>query len=214
MKLNPYHVFFFVLHLAILVNACQPQQWSSHPLPDDAVVLALGDSLTVGVGAEAEDSYPSQLAELTGWRVISEAVSGHKSSDLLSRLESALDRPRIDLILLLIGGNDFLKKRPEAETRRNIRNIIRTIQAKHIPVVMIAVPKPGILLRPHPLYEEIAEELQVPVIKDLLAELLSDRSLHSDAVHLNAQGYRRLAQGVAEHLVAFGFLREIKNQAR
>lgn len=95
-------------------------------------MLALGDSLTFGYGANPGESYPAQLQKLTGWSVVNGGVSGDTSAQALSRLPALLAR-KPKLVIVGIGGNDFLRKVPEEQTRANIAKIIETVRRKTSP---------------------------------------------------------------------------------
>ena len=180
-------------------------------LPAGSTILALGDSLTAGYGADAEAAYPAVLASLTGWQIINGGVSGNTSAQALARLP-ALMRRQPQLVLVSIGGNDFLRKVPEADTRSNIRQIVQQIKAAGVPAVLVAVPyfTTGALfgrLSEHPMYEELAAELNVPIFKGAWAEVLGDKKLKSDQIHANAQGYRVFAEKMWAFLKQQGFAR-------
>ena len=170
-------------------------------------ILALGDSLTAGFGAPKGVDYPAQLAQLVGRKVINGGVSGDTSAQALARLPDLLaQRPK--LVVVSIGGNDFLQRQPESGTRENIRKMVADIRATGVPAVLVAIPHftTGALLgvvSEHPLYAELADELDVPLLQGAWAEILGDKDLKSDAVHANAAGYRLFA----ERLV--GFLRKL-----
>ena len=113
--------------LAAALTACS--KTAPHAaLPEGSTILALGDSLTAGYGADAAAAYPAVLAGLTGWQIINGGVSGNTSAQALARLP-ALMRRQPQLVLVSIGGNDFLRKVPEADTRSNIRQIVQQIKA-------------------------------------------------------------------------------------
>jgi lysophospholipase L1-like esterase len=65
-------------------------------------------------------------------------------------------------------------------------------------VILIGVPNFNLLMETHPLYEELADNLSVPFDGEIIEHLLSSRSLKSDQIHPNAQGYRLLAEAVAK----------------
>ncbi|PJK09624.1 arylesterase [Lysobacteraceae bacterium NML95-0200] len=201
--------FFALAASLLLLAACGDNRPRQQPLPASATVLALGDSLTAGVGASESGAYPAQLARLTGWQVINGGVSGDTSAQALARLPELL-RQKPDLVLVSIGGNDFLRRLPEANTRANISQIITTVQAENIPVVLIAVPQLSVgalfgSLSDSPLYQTLAKQHQVPLMEDGWSQILSDKSLKSDQIHANAEGYRLFAEKMAEFLRREGF---------
>jgi len=173
-----------------------------------STVLALGDSLTFGTGAATEAAYPVKLAELSGWRVLNAGVPGDTSALARERLPALLAEHAPKLVLLSIGGNDFLRQVPETETRLHIGAMLGAIRATGAQVVLIAVPRPTVaaaLLRSlddHPLYEALAEERRVPLFAAGWAKVLSDPRLKADQIHANAAGYERFASEL------HGFLRE------
>ena len=63
-------------------------------------------------------------------------------------------------------------------------------------VVMVAVPKPGLLLSPAPLYERVATATGVPIHIDSLVDILQYPANKSDAVHPNSTGYRQMAEDI------------------
>ena len=195
---------------ALLLAACA--RGAKHSaLPRGATVLALGDSLTYGYGAPPEAAYPRKLAELTGWQLINGGVSGDTSQQALARLP-ALMKQSPKLVLLGIGGNDFLRRVAEAETRRHIGSTIAAVQAAGVPLVLIAEPQPSLgalvgSLSDHPLYADLAEKYRVPLFVDGWSRILSDGALKSDAIHANAEGYALFAERLAAFLQKQGFWR-------
>ena len=171
-------------------------------------MLALGDSLTFGSGAAPEAAYPVRLAEVTGWKMVNAGVPADTSAKARERLPQLLAEHGPKLVLLSIGGNDFLRQVPEVETRTNITAMLDEIRAAGAQPVLIAVPRPAVMaallrsLEDHPLYEALAEERRVPLFAAGWAEVLSDPALKSDQIHANAAGYERFARRL------HGFLRE------
>ncbi|MFO7809387.1 GDSL-type esterase/lipase family protein [Guyparkeria sp.] len=169
-------------------------------LPRDATILAFGDSLTEGVGAPAGAAYPEQLARLTGWTVINAGVAGETTADGLARLPEALEAHAPDLMILLMGGNDVLRNQDLAGAKRNLDQMISQAQAKGVVVVLVGVPEKSLFSQSATLYEALEEERGVVLVDDLVASLLRRPAYKSDAVHLNAEGYRSMAERLAEIL--------------
>jgi acyl-CoA hydrolase len=177
-------------------------------IPAGSTVLALGDSLTFGTGAAGGEAYPARLAGLTGWNVVNAGVPGNTSAQARQRLPSLLAEHAPKLVLLSIGGNDFLRQVPEGETRADLAAMLDEIRAAGAQPVLIAVPKPALIaallgsLDDHPLYEALAQERRLPLHAAGWAKVLSDPGLKADRIHANAAGYERFARDL------HGFLRE------
>jgi len=187
---------------AALLAACGRKPSRARVVAAGSTVLALGDSLTYGTGATPETAYPAVLAAATGWQVVNAGIPGHTAAQALERLPGLLEEHRPALVLLSIGGNDFLRRQPEDATRSAIVRICEQAQAAGAQVMLIAVPRPSLAARftgsldDHPMYEAIAGQLKLPLHARGWAEVLQDDSLRADAIHANAAGYRRFAEGL------------------
>ena len=165
------------LAAAIGMTGCDSEPMQT-ALPAGSTVIALGDSLTYGYGANTETAYPTVLAELSKWRVINAGVNGDTSADVLTRVNEITEQSP-DLVLLGVGGNDVLQRiAPD------------TLQSKNINVVLIAEPH----LSTSALYS------------DGWSIVLSDDALKSDRIHASAAGYRQFAEGLHGYLKDEGWV--------
>jgi lysophospholipase L1-like esterase len=176
------------------------------PLAPDAVVLAFGDSLTYGTGASEADSYPAQLEGLIGRTVVRAGVPGEVSAQALARLPALLEAHRPQLLILCIGGNDFLRNLGKAQVEANVRRMIFLAQERGAGVLLIGTPEKGLLLSPPAFYADLAKQFRIPYEGKVIAEILRKSELKSDPIHPNARGYRLIAERVAELLRASGAL--------
>lgn len=166
-------------------------------LTSSSVVLAFGDSLTFGVGAEPHESYPVLLSRILGCRVINAGVSGELSDEGLQRLPGLLDQHRPKLLILCHGGNDLLAKNDEVSIKANLSAMIKLAKDQDMDVILIGVPKPGLILRSPGFYQELADQYRIPYDAKTIPKIVSSPSLKSDYVHPNAAGYQRMAESIA-----------------
>jgi acyl-CoA thioesterase-1 len=199
----------FAAAAALALPACGRKQRLAAIAPG-ATVLALGDSITFGTGASPDASYPAVLARLTGWNVVNAGVPGDTSAAALARLPELLQQHAPSLVLVSIGGNDFLRRLPVAETRANVRAICQQAAATGAQVLLVTIPELSALaamarsLADHALYGEIAGELKIPLHAGGWAKVLADPALRSDAIHANERGYEVFARGLAQRLAELG----------
>lgn len=188
-----------LLALVVLLAACgEPERL--RPLTAGDVVLAFGDSLTVGIGTAPEHSYPAVLDGMLPATVVGSGVSGETTAQGLARLPAVLERYRPRLLILLEGGNDILRSVPATQTRDNLAAMIELAQQRGIDVVLLGVPEKKLFSSAAPFYAELAQRYDLVFVEDLVSDLLRSPGRKSDAIHLNAAGYRALAEGVAELL--------------
>jgi acyl-CoA thioesterase-1 len=166
-------------------------------LANNATILAFGDSLTYGTGAEQTESYPAVLEQVIGRRVVNAGIPGEVTAHGLSRLPAVLEKEKPALMIICHGGNDLLRRLNQQQAANNLRNMIRLAQERRVAVVLIAVPAPGISLSPPHMYREIAKDLAIPLEEKTISAVLADGSLRSDYIHPNAAGYRHITEALA-----------------
>jgi acyl-CoA thioesterase-1 len=194
----------------VLLAACgKPKE---QVVPPGSHVLALGDSLTEGVGVTREEAWPSLLASKTGWVVTNGGVSGDTSAGALQRLPHLLEDQPV-LVLVTLGGNDMLRHNPQAETIANLGKIIEMVRAQGAKPVLLATPNPSLMgavfqhLTAADFYQQVADAQKVPLIRDALSSVLSDPQLKVDQLHPNAAGHALLAEKIFKELESIGYAR-------
>ncbi len=191
--------------VALLAAACGEAPRLA-PLAPDAVVLAFGDSLTYGTGAREAESYPAQLERLIGRKVVGAGVPGEVSAQALRRLPEALDEHRPQLLVLCIGGNDFLRNLGKAQAAANVQTMVAVAKQRGIDVLLVGTPEKGLTVTPPAFFAEIAEQHRIPYEGSVIGEILRDSELKSDAIHPNARGYRLIAERIAALMQKAGAL--------
>lgn len=195
----------------LALAACgRSQKWPA--LPVGSVVLALGDSVTFGTGAAPGQDWPTLLAAMTGWRIVNAGVPGDTAEAARQRIAPLLEEHRPALVMVELGGNDFIHRRAQKLVKEDLRQIIQTIRASGASIVLVAVPELSLLgavtRRPDdaPIYAELAREEKLPLIAEVFAEILSRPELCADQIHPNAKGYRQMADGFSAALKKTGLL--------
>src|SRR5688572_32919265 len=134
-------VYSLITALAVMLAACGDKSPTLPKLAANDVVVAFGDSLTYGTGADESESYPTVLGQLIGRTVVRAGVPGEVTAQGLARLQPVVDEHNPRLVILCLGGNDMLRQVRDAEITQNLRSIIKTLQGKKIAGVLIGVPK-------------------------------------------------------------------------
>lgn len=161
-------------------------------------IVCFGDSITAGVGRGDAPSYPDLLEGALGVPVVNAGRPGDTSGSALQRLDtlSGLDPW---LVIIELGGNDILRRIPVETTEANLRRIVEHVLGLEAVPLLIEVHGPfgG---RYEDVFDRLEDRYGVPVLRQVLPDILIDPSLKADNVHPNAEGYRRLADAVARQV--------------
>ena len=210
--LSPSRSWFILVCLVLLSSACGKQPQYAN-LPAKSTVVILGDSLTHGTGANKGEGYASILATNTGWNIINAGVPGNTSLNGLERMPAILQEHEIDLLIIELGGNDFLQRLPEQETVNNLKAILAQAKAKRIQTILLAVPEFSPMgaafgnLSDHALYAKLAQESDIPLIENVFTDVLATNALKADSIHPNAEGYVMVEANLRQSLIKLGFLK-------
>jgi lysophospholipase L1-like esterase len=199
--------------LFLLLMACGGTPPPQCQLPPDGTVLAIGDSITRGYGADGH-GYAEQLQVLLQGSAGRERVSvlnlgidGERSAGLLERLDEVLVSHRPSVVLITSGGNDLLRRVDAEEIRQNLRAAAGKVRAAGAWPVLFAVPQPSLAAAAgfgsdHPLFEELAATGGLTVIPDAVEEALSREEWRADRIHPNRLGYAVMAEAALGALSA------------
>lgn len=174
-------------------------------------VLAFGDSVTYGTGAAPGEDWPSLLAQKTGWKIVNAGIPGDTARNGKGRIQALLDEHRPALVILEIGGNDFLRRVAPTAVKEDIRQLIKTSLLAGAQVALVAVPELSVMgiVAGKPsdasIYAELADEEKVQLVPDVFSDTLSRPELCADRIHPNARGYQHMATGIHTRLQQLGW---------
>jgi acyl-CoA thioesterase-1 len=153
------------------------------------VIVAFGDSLTAGYGADPGRSYPDDL---------------QRDLDGLARVATVIaHKPRI--VILEFGGNDGLRGIPIEAARANLDQMMARLAAAHIRILLAGITLPPNYgqdyIRPfQAMYHDLGVKYHVPVIPFLLAGVFERHLFQADGIHPTAEGYALVADTVLRYL--------------
>jgi acyl-CoA thioesterase-1 len=172
--------------------------------PRPSVIVALGDSLTAGLGLPQSEAFPAQLEAALKARghdvtVIDAGVSGDTAAAALLRLDWALPDDA-DAVIVELGGNDALQGVPPEGTKAALEKIIERVQAKGLPVLLAGQEAPRNMGKDYveafaALYGDLAERYDVVFYQFFLeGAALNDGMMQDDGIHPNAKGVARIVE--------------------
>ncbi len=209
---NLLRILLFIAKLCVLFACSRAPKMAG--VAKGSVVLAFGDSVTYGTGAQPGEDWPTLLAAKTGWQIVNAGIPGDTAQNGKDRIAALLDQHRPALVIVEIGGNDFLRRRSQAEVKEDLRRILATIRDSGAEAVLVAVPEFSMFAvvaeKPSDaaLYAELGKEEKIPVIAGVFSGVLSQTELRADTIHPNAKGYRVMAAGLFAELKKIGLYRD------
>jgi len=173
-------------------------------------VVFLGDSLTAGLGVDADQAFPAVVAEMLHREghpidAVNAGVSGDTTAGGLRRLDWLL-RQKPDVVAVGLGGNDGLRGLELKASEENLRQIVRKSKDAGARVLLL-----GMLMPPNygpeytagfrDVYPRVAKESGAELVPFLLEGVGGDPRLNQpDGIHPTAEGHRIVAGNVLPHL--------------
>jgi len=158
-------------------------------------IVAFGDSLVEGVGSTRGNDFVSVLSRSVGEPIINLGVAGDTTEDGIVRLSEVIElEPRITILLL--GGNDFLRRISRDETFANLESIITRLQSSGSLVVLLGV-RGGVLTDGYAReYKALARKTGSVYVENVLDGIFGNAQLMADGIHPNDDGYKIIADKV------------------
>lgn len=160
-------------------------------------VIAFGDSLTAGYGAQAGEDYPSRVSAATGVAVINAGVSGDTTEMALARVDKDVLARDPRIVIVGLGGNDFLQSTSIATTEQNLRAIVEKIESAGASVILLGFRFPSVNADYEGMYKRVANDERCLLVPNVLSGILTHPELKSDEIHPNARGYQLMADRIA-----------------
>lgn len=184
-----------------LVGLCVWRQFIYWPVtnkhPSGTTIIAFGDSLTYGTGAERGQDYPSQLAKISGHDIINAGAPGETTADAMRRLDRDVLQHDPRIVIVLLGGNDFLQRSPMQQAFANLDTIVQKIQETGALVVLVGMK--GLIPFMDSYsgeYKRVAKARGAVYVPNVLSGIIDSPKLKGDQVHPNGAGYKIIAERI------------------
>jgi acyl-CoA thioesterase-1 len=182
------------------------------------VVVALGDSLTAGLGVAADEAFPARLearlrSEGYAYRVVNAGVSGDTTAGGLRRVDWVL-RASPEVVIVALGANDGLRGQSPPATRANLEHIVARLKAAGVRVLLVGMRLPpnygGDYTREfEAVFPDVARRAKIALMPFLLDGVAGVPRLNqADGIHPTAAGQ----QVIADHL--WPYLRPLLRPAK
>jgi len=173
------------------------------------VIVAFGDSLTAGFGADTGKSYPDFLQQELDrrglrYRVANAGISGETTTDALERLGSVIAIKPV-VVIVEFGGNDGLRGLPLSTTRSNLDQIVGGLKNSGAQVLLAGMTLPPnygpeYIAAFQRVYSDLAAKYKVALIPFLLEGVAGTSRMQRDGLHPTADGNRLVAATVMRYL--------------
>ena len=158
-------------------------------------IIAFGDSLVEGVGASPGRDLVSVLSRRIGVPIVNAGRSGDTTGSALTRLDTSVLSRRPRIVIVLLGGNDMMRRVPQARMFENLETITTRIRARGSAVILVSV-EVGFGGADGRAFEALAERTSSALVRDILNGIFGRQALMSDGIHPNDRGYEIMADRI------------------
>jgi acyl-CoA thioesterase-1 len=204
-------MFLVVGCLAATFPAARPAAAADKPV----TIVALGDSLTAGLGLAASNGFPAKLQKALAAKgiaatIVDAGVSGDTASGGLARLAWSVP-DNTEGVILELGANDALRGLDPAVPRAALDAILRQLTERGIPVLLCGMLSPPNLGADYArafnaIYPTLAKTYDTVFYPFFLEGVVANRKLmQGDGLHPTAAGVDAIVANVlpkVEELIA------------
>jgi len=166
-------------------------------LPRDNAVFVLGDSISAGVGASKEGTWPQLLSARLNLSVSNLAQPGATLADGASQARAIPKDPAI--VLVELGGNDLLGGAAPERFGTDLRSLLATLMSRDHRLLMFELPLLPFQNAFGRIQREACKEYGVTLVpRSILAGAIALPGHASDGLHLSAQGHSWLAARMSD----------------
>jgi acyl-CoA thioesterase I len=160
-------------------------------------VLVFGDSLSAGYGIRSAEAWPSLLGERlrtqkSDYALVNASLSGETTAGGRTRLPTALQQHRPQVVIIALGANDGLRGLSLDAMRSNLKAMIDAAQAARSRVLLVGMEMPpnygpDYTRKFRAVYGELARDTKVALVPFLLDGFAEKRDLfQADGIHPTA----------------------------
>lgn len=190
------NVFLWLLFIIVFFGIFSLLPLHTEAQTPSVTIVALGDSLTSGVGATSGNDWVSLVSRWSNVPIINEGRGGDTTAEGLSRLNSTILSHNPNVVIVFLGGNDILQNVPREQTLSNLGEIIDVIKAYGSEVILVGTHGEIFFSDREQDFRNLANEKDVDYVPSVLRDILGRPSLMSGNLHPNDRGYRIIAERI------------------
>lgn len=206
--------------VAAVIVACSPSSPQETPQPSTSndeiayagTIVAMGDSLTAGLGVPEDQAYPAQLGRRLAddghrYKVVNAGVSGETSSGALSRVQWVIESLDPDIVILETGANDGLRGIDPKLLESNLNQLVVTLKNHNIIVVLAGMQMlpnlgPEYIEAFATIYPGVARTHGVIFMPFFLEGVAGQGQWNqADKIHPTAEGYTRIVANLYPYVM-------------
>jgi acyl-CoA thioesterase-1 len=187
-----------IVSICLLLFAC-PALAANRP-----VLVCFGDSITAGYGLYPGQTFPDMLQRDLdnlgyNYKVENQGTSGATTKDAVATVNSIL-LIHPDVVIVEFGGNDGLRGLPPAQTRRNLDQVLTTLEKAHIKILLAGITLPpnygaDYIKSFEQVFRDLAARHHVAFVPMIYKDLVHvPDTIQPDGIHPTAKGSQIIAQ--------------------
>ena len=195
-----YSTIIVIAGIAIIVGAvflwANQRDFEIRNYPSQGeTIIAFGDSLVKGIGAQEGNDFVSVLSAQIGEPIENFGRSGDTTERALGRIDTVLERnPKV--VLVLLGGNDYILRTSKEKVFANLGMIIEAIQERGAIVILLGV-RGGILKDGYKKdFENLAREYKTAYVPNIIDDIIGNPEFMFDSIHPNDKGNQIIADRI------------------